>query len=61
MDGEYCTRRVDDLSVGGACPACGHTSLVHPMYGNPGVRHCALCEGEHLNRLLREALDGMAN
>lgn len=55
----YCTKRVDHLSPGAACPQCGHTSLIHPYSGNPGVDHCGLCEGEHLNGLLRQALDDL--
>lgn len=42
--GEACTRpTVAGELVGGSCPDCGHTTLVHPGTSNPALQACVIC------------------
>lgn len=44
MTSEPCTRPVGrESTIGGSCPICGHTNLVHPGDHNPDLSECAIC------------------
>lgn len=44
------------MAVGGSCPDCGHTSMLHPGNANSHLMCCVVCEVVILRDQLGEAL-----